>query len=61
MTRDLRFAAVRSGPAAHSICVFQIPDDDVTEISEATEITDATDVSEASDLENKKKVRLVFD
>ncbi|XP_058612494.1 1-phosphatidylinositol 4,5-bisphosphate phosphodiesterase beta-4 isoform X2 [Onychostoma macrolepis] len=33
----------------------KIPDDDVTEISEATEITDATDVSEASDLENKKK------
>uniref|UniRef100_A0A671MJV6 1-phosphatidylinositol 4,5-bisphosphate phosphodiesterase n=1 Tax=Sinocyclocheilus anshuiensis TaxID=1608454 RepID=A0A671MJV6_9TELE len=35
--------------------VFQIPDEDVTEISEATEITDATDVSEASELENKKK------
>uniref|UniRef100_A0A673KDM0 1-phosphatidylinositol 4,5-bisphosphate phosphodiesterase n=1 Tax=Sinocyclocheilus rhinocerous TaxID=307959 RepID=A0A673KDM0_9TELE len=33
----------------------------VTEISEATEITDATDVSEASELENKKKVRLLFD
>uniref|UniRef100_A0A673KA75 1-phosphatidylinositol 4,5-bisphosphate phosphodiesterase n=1 Tax=Sinocyclocheilus rhinocerous TaxID=307959 RepID=A0A673KA75_9TELE len=27
----------------------------------ATEITDATDVSEASELENKKKVRLLFD
>uniref|UniRef100_A0A673LTI8 Phosphoinositide phospholipase C n=1 Tax=Sinocyclocheilus rhinocerous TaxID=307959 RepID=A0A673LTI8_9TELE len=35
--------------------VFQIPDDDVTEISEATEITDATDVSEVLELENKKK------
>uniref|UniRef100_A0A672QJ22 1-phosphatidylinositol 4,5-bisphosphate phosphodiesterase n=1 Tax=Sinocyclocheilus grahami TaxID=75366 RepID=A0A672QJ22_SINGR len=34
---------------------FYIPDEDVTEISEATEITDATDVSEASELENKKK------
>ncbi|XP_016304364.1 1-phosphatidylinositol 4,5-bisphosphate phosphodiesterase beta-4 isoform X3 [Sinocyclocheilus anshuiensis] len=33
----------------------KIPDEDVTEISEATEITDATDVSEASELENKKK------
>ncbi len=38
--------------------MFQILDDDVTEISEVTEITDATDVSEASDLEIKKKVLL---
>uniref|UniRef100_A0A8C2HQS6 1-phosphatidylinositol 4,5-bisphosphate phosphodiesterase n=1 Tax=Cyprinus carpio TaxID=7962 RepID=A0A8C2HQS6_CYPCA len=34
----------------------KIPNDDVTEISEATEIMDATDVSEVSELENKKKV-----
>ncbi|ROL50504.1 1-phosphatidylinositol 4,5-bisphosphate phosphodiesterase beta-4 [Anabarilius grahami] len=33
----------------------KIPDDDVTEMSEATEVTDATDVSEASDLDIKKK------
>ncbi|KAK1795568.1 hypothetical protein P4O66_001064 [Electrophorus voltai] len=32
----------------------KIPDDEITEISEATE-ADATDVSEASDLDNKKK------
>ncbi len=41
--------------------MFQILDDDVTEISEVTEITDATDVSEASDLEIKKKVRVLLD
>lgn len=33
---------------------FQVPDDEVTEISEAT---DATDISEASDQDNNKKVR----
>uniref|UniRef100_A0A8C2HRV6 Phosphoinositide phospholipase C n=1 Tax=Cyprinus carpio TaxID=7962 RepID=A0A8C2HRV6_CYPCA len=41
--------------SAPHITLFQIPNDDVTEISEATEIMDATDVSEVSELENKKK------
>lgn len=41
--------------------MFQIPDEDVTEVSEVTEVTDPTDVSEASDLENKKKVRVLLD
>lgn len=36
------------------IVCLQIPDDEVTEISEAT---DATDISEASDQDNNKKVR----
>lgn len=35
---------------------FQVPEDEVTEISEATEVTDATDISEASDQDNNKKV-----
>ncbi len=47
--------------SAPHFTMFQILDDDVTEISEVTEITDATDVSEASDLEIKKKVRVLLD
>lgn len=37
-----------------SIFCFQVPEDEVTEISEAT---DATDISEASDQDNNKKVQ----
>lgn len=36
------------------ILCFQVPEDEVTEISEAT---DATDISEASDQDNNKKVQ----
>lgn len=36
----------------NELCVSQVPDDEVTEISEAT---DATDISEASDQDNNKK------
>ncbi len=47
--------------SAPHFTMFQILDDDVTEISEVTEITDATDMSEASDMEIKKKVRVLLD